>query len=182
MSDTTIGDDQQAAEAGTGQRPQIQVNAQYVKDLSFENPNAPQSLITSAEAPQIEVTVDVGARGMGEDRYEVELRVTAHAARGAERAFVVEVVYSGVFTLLNVAEDALQAVCLIECPRILFPFARRIIADCTRDGGFPPLLLEPIDFAALYLNSQQAEAASADGENGGENDTVGGTDGEAGDN
>jgi preprotein translocase subunit SecB len=166
MSDTTTGDEQQASEAAAAQRPQIQVNAQYVKDLSFENPNAPQSLISSAEAPQIEVTVDVGARGLGESRYEVELRVTAHAARGAERAFVVEVVYAGVFTLLNVTEDALQPICLIECPRILFPFARRIIADCTRDGGFPPLLLEPIDFAALYMSSQQGEAATGDGEAG----------------
>lgn len=157
MSDTSNGDGQQTPGTAADQRPQIQVNAQYVKDLSFENPNAPQSLMTNAEAPQIEVTVDVGARGLGESRYEVELRITAHAARGAERAFVVEVVYSGVFTLVNVAPDALQPVCLIECPRILFPFARRIIADCTRDGGFPPLLLEPIDFAALYMNSQQTE-------------------------
>ena len=164
MSDTSTGDEQRSAGSAADQRPQIQVNAQYVKDLSFENPNAPQSLLSSAEPPQIEVTVDVGARGLGENRYEVELRITAHATRGAERAFVVEVVYSGVFTLVNVSADSLQPICLIECPRILFPFARRIIADSTRDGGFPPLLLEPIDFAALYMSSQQNNAAETTAE------------------
>jgi preprotein translocase subunit SecB len=158
MSDTTTGGAPAGGQPGPGNRPQIQINAQYVKDLSFENPQAPHSLMRG-EAPQIEVSVDVGARNLAENQYEVELRITANAQHGEDRAFVTEVLYGGVFTLLNVEEQALQPVCLIECPRLLFPFARRIIADATRDGGFPPLLLEPIDFAALFINSQQQAAA-----------------------
>lgn len=140
------------------QAPQVQINAQYVKDLSFENPNAPQSLMTQAQSPQIQVSVDVGAQALGEDRYEVELRITANAERGEVKMFVVEVLYGGVFTLVNVEADDVKPVCLIECPRLLFPFARRVVADATRDGGFPPLLLEPIDFGAMYLNSPHNQA------------------------
>ena len=141
--------------------PQIQVNAQYVKDLSFENPNAPQILLQPGTGqPKIDVSVDVQARAGGENRYEVELRINASAVRADTKAFVVEVVYAGIFTLLNVPQEAIRLVCLIECPRLLFPFARRIIADCTRDGGFPPLMLEPIDFA-LLLRQQAARAQAA---------------------
>lgn len=166
MSDVGAGD---GAPQGAGPQaqaapPQIQILAQYVKDLSFENPNAPQSLTGGGEPPRIEVSVDVGARGAGQDRYEIELRITARAHRGETRAFVAEVLYAGLFALRNIPEDALRLVCLIECPRLIFPFARRILADATRDGGFPPLLLEPIDFAALYRQQEaraQAQGAEA---------------------
>jgi preprotein translocase subunit SecB len=140
---------------GADQAPRLQINAQYVKDLSFENPNAPQSLVQQAAPPQIQVGVDVGARGYGEGRFEIELKINAEAKHDDKTAFVCELVYAGVFTLHNVDEQVTRMVCLIECPRMLFPFARRIIADATRDGGFPPLLLDPIDFAQLYR--QQAE-------------------------
>ncbi|MDE0942497.1 MAG: protein-export chaperone SecB [Alphaproteobacteria bacterium] len=157
MTDTTAGDQNITADA-----PHVQVHAQYVKDLSFENPEAPHSLSNQSTPPKIEVSVDVGARGLSASQFEVELRITAHAERGDKKAFVVEVQYAGVFTLHNVDENNLKQVCLIECPRLLFPFARRIVADATRDGGFPPLLLEPIDFAALYIQSaERAEEASA---------------------
>ena len=163
MTDTSAGNAGPEA-ADANQMPQVQINAQYVKDLSFENPNAPQSLLASQDAPQIEVSVDVGARALGDNRFEVELRITAHAKRAEHQAFVVEVLYAGVFTLLNVPQETLRPVCLIECPRLLFPFARRIVADATRDGGYPPLLLEPIDFARLFMQqeqqAQQAQAAS----------------------
>ena len=155
MTDTTTGAQPTNVQPNA---PHIAVNAQYVKDLSFENPNAPQSLLAGGEAPKIEVSVDVQARALGENRYEVELRITASATRQGVRAFVAEVQYAGLFTLLNFDNDTLRAICLIECPRLLFPFARRIIADVTRDGGFPPLMLEPIDFVALYRSQLAAQA------------------------
>ncbi len=140
---------------------QFQVLAQYVRDLSFENPGAPASLSLSQQ-PKIDIGVDVQARRLPEDRYEVDLRIRANATDAEGKpAFVVELVYAGLFLLRNVPADALQPLCLIECPRVIFPFARRIIADMTRDGGFPPLLLDPIDFVALYrqhLARSQAQA------------------------
>jgi preprotein translocase subunit SecB len=159
MTDTSAGNgDTGSANGGDAQAPQININAQYVKDLSFENPGAPQSL-TGSGAPQIEVNIDVGAQAVGENQYEVHLRITATADRDDTRVFVAEVVYAGLFTIANATEDTLRPLMLIECPRFLFPFARRIIADATRDGGFPPLLLEPIDFAQLYQTAQAQEQA-----------------------
>ncbi len=145
--------------------PHIQVHAQYVKDLSFENPEAPHSLANQDGAPNIEVSVDVGARSLAPNQFEVELRITAHATQGEKKAFVVEVLYAGVFTMHNVPEQQLKEACLIEGPRLLFPFARRIVADATRDGGFPPLLLEPIDFVALYMQSANNAQGGQNGQN-----------------
>ena len=162
-----MGENEQTMGAdGPKQKPgvqsQIQVNAQYVKDLSFENPNAPQ-MLTSDKPPEIDVSVDVGARLMESSQFEVELRITVSAMVESKKAFVAEVMYGGVFTFVNIEDKAIKPVCLIECPRLLFPFARRIIADCIRDGGYPPLLLEPFDFGALYANSQSsAETAKTD--------------------
>ena len=151
--DTSVPD---AAAMDTMQdTPHVQVHAQYVKDMSFENPGAPDSLSKQGTAPNIDVSVDVGARSLGPSQFEVELRITAHAAQGEKKAFVIEVLYAGVFTLHNVDKDDLKQVCLIECPRLLFPFARRVVADATRDGGFRPLLLDPIDFAQLFLQSME---------------------------
>lgn len=155
MSDPTGGADTQEVKIPS-ENAHVQVHAQYVKDLSFENPDAPKSLANQTTSPNIEVSVDVGARNITASQFEVELRITADASNGDAKAFVVEVLYAGVFTLQNVAREKLKQVCLIECPRLLFPFARRIVADATRDGGFPPLLLEPIDFASLYLQSVEA--------------------------
>jgi preprotein translocase subunit SecB len=161
MTDTAAGNgDASSANGGQAQPPQLNVNAQYVKDLSFENPGAPQSL-ASGDAPQIEVNVDVGAQAMSDSQYEVHLRITAHANRDDSKVFVVEVVYAGIFTLTNATEESLRPLLLIECPRFLFPFARQIVADATRDGGFPPLLLEPIDFSQLYLTAQAEEQADS---------------------
>ena len=152
MSDPTGSADNQAVKTSS-ESPHVQVHAQYVKDLSFENPDAPNSLSNQSGPRNIEVSVDVGAHNLTGLQFEVELRITANAEYENTQAFVVEVLYAGVFTLHNVAQEKLKQICLIECPRLLFPFARRIVADATRDGGFPPLLLEPIDFASLYLNS-----------------------------
>jgi preprotein translocase subunit SecB len=152
MSENGKNPDQSAAVDGP---PGLSVNAQYVKDLSFENPNAPQVLTQAQGRPQIEVAVDVRARNLTQSSYEVAVRIAATAKQTETTVFVVELLYAGVFTLLNIPQDQVELVLLIECPRILFPFARRIVADATRDGGFPPLMLEPIDFLQLYQQQRQ---------------------------
>ena len=134
--------------------PQVAILTQYVKDLSFENPNAPASLQVQAQ-PRIDVNVGVNARKAADDVFEVELKISAKADVDGTASFMVELLYAGLFGLKNVPEEALEPFCIIEAPRILFPFARRIIADAVRDGGFPPLMLDPIDFGQLYLAQQQ---------------------------
>ncbi|MCC6918159.1 MAG: protein-export chaperone SecB [Alphaproteobacteria bacterium] len=147
--------------AAPGQAPQISILAQFVKDLSFENPGVAAQLPQSK--PQIQVQMDVQVRPLGAEQFEVALRAMIEAKAGEARAYVVELVYAGVFLLKNLPAEAQQPFLLIECPRILFPFARRIIADVTRDGGYQPLMLDPIDFASLYraqLERQRAAQAS----------------------
>lgn len=166
MSDTSAADANGASNGANGeaqQPPQIRILGQYIKDLSFENPNAPGGFAN--QQPQINVSVDVRVPGQQESDYEVELRLTADAKIEDNQVFLVELVYGAVFRLENIPEQGLQPVLLIECPRIIFPFARRIIADMTRDGGFPPLMIDPIDFAALYrqrLEQAQQQQAAAD--------------------
>jgi len=155
--------------------PQAGVLAQYVRDLSFENPNAPASLQSmSAAKPAIDVNVNVGARKVNDEVFEVELKISAKATakdeQGADQvSFVVELAYGALFGIRNVPEDQLKPFLLIQAPNLMFPFARRIVADASRDGGFPPLLLEPINFEALYRQqlAQEAQAApAADGADG----------------
>ena len=141
-----------------GGAPRIQIVAQYVKDLSFENPGAPQAM---TQRPQIELGVDIQARGLDKDVYEVELKLRVNA-KGAEdkSLFLMELAYAGLLQIVNVPEDVMQQVLLIEGPHMLFPYARRIISDVVRDGGMPPLMIEPIDFAGLFRArvAQQAQA------------------------
>ncbi|WP_262693404.1 protein-export chaperone SecB [Kordiimonas aquimaris] len=150
-----------------GEAPQAGVLAQYIKDLSFENPNAPGSLQNGGGAqPAIDVSVNVGVRKMNDEMYEVDLKISAKAENTGENgekqvAFVVELAYGTLFGVRNVAEEALRPFLLIQAPMLMFPFARRIIADATRDGGFPPLLLEPINFEALYRQQQAQEGGAA---------------------
>jgi preprotein translocase subunit SecB len=136
--------------------PRLSILTQYIKDLSFENPHAPAAIGQNAR-PEIQIGVEVQANQTGDGQYEVviELRVDARAAETS--LFVLELSYGGLFALANIPEESLQPLILIECPRLLFPFARRIIADCTRDGGFPPLMLDPIDFVALYRRRMQMQ-------------------------
>ncbi|MGF1473953.1 MAG: protein-export chaperone SecB [Geminicoccaceae bacterium] len=143
--------------------PRLSIVSQYVKDLSFENPQAPDGLQAQGARPEIQIRVDVRSQKLeNADRYEVVLELNVDAKAGDASAFVIELVYGGVFTLANIPDDSLQPLLLIECPRLLFPFARRIIADATRDGGFPPLMIDPIDFVTLYRRrGQQAQAAAA---------------------
>lgn len=132
------------------QQPQLQVNAQYIKDLSFEVPGAPAIYgELASQAPEISVRVDLGAEALQKNVFEVVLQLSVEAKIKDRTAFIAELSYGGVFTL-NLPEEHLQPVLLIECPRLLFPFARNIIADATRDGGFPPMMLQPIDFVSLY--------------------------------
>ncbi len=152
-----------AAESEPRAAPRLSVRARYIKDLSFENPNAPGSLRSEQNQPAINVDVDVDARALGNANHEVGLRITANATRGDTTLFVVELQYSGVFLIQNFPPERLESVCMIECPRIMFPFARRVIAETTRDGGFAPLLLDPINFAALYRQRRaEQEGTQAD--------------------
>ncbi|MBT8473312.1 MAG: protein-export chaperone SecB [Marinicaulis sp.] len=142
--------------------PTFVVMAQYLKDLSFESPHAPNSF-QSTTAPKIDVNVDVQGRTLGRDQYEVELSVQAKAARDAEAVFIVETSYAGVFEIKNLPRDQLEVAMLVECPRLLFPFMRQIVSDATRNGNFPPLMLEPIDFMGIYLRNREQGQASEGG-------------------
>jgi len=149
----------QAADAGAP--PPLVVNGQYIKDLSFEVPGAPGIFGEMAsKEPQISVNVEVLAKAAQENLFEVTLHIVAECKVGDSVAFVCELAYAGLFTI-NVPREHLQPILLIECPRLLFPFARNIIADATRDGAFPPLMLSPVDFAAMYRNriADTAQAA-----------------------
>lgn len=135
--------------------PVFRVLAQFTRDLSFENPRAPESLRVGGQ-PQIELGVEMHARGRTDGLFEVDLKLRVKASRENEVVFQVELLYGGLFEVGGLPDDQLEPVLLVEGPRFLFPFARRIIADATGEGGFPPFLLEPIDFGAVYL-SQRAQ-------------------------
>lgn len=141
---------------GGAPEPTLQMMGQYVKDLSFENPG----LGMAVQRPQIELNVDLQARQVNPpNQFEVMLKLRVSASDEQKPMFLLELAYGGMFLLNNVPPDSLQPILLIECPRILFPFARRIVADVVRDGGLPPLMIEPIDFVSLY-RSKMAEAAN----------------------
>jgi preprotein translocase subunit SecB len=160
MTDTDAAQDaQQNGQA----EPGIRILAQFIRDLSFENPRAPESLRAAGAAqPQIELGVEMNARARDDGLYEVDIKLSAQAGREDGTLFVVEILYGGLFQIGGVAQDDIEPVLLIECPRYLFPFARRIIADLSSEGGFPPFLLDPIDFAAVYA-ARKAEAGQTVG-------------------
>jgi preprotein translocase subunit SecB len=137
--------------------PGIRILAQFVRDFSFENPRAPDALRTGAAQPQIDLGVEMNARGRDDGLFEVDLKLSARAAREDGPLFVVELLYGGVFQITGVAAEDIEPVLLIECPRFLFPFARRIIADITAEGGYPPFMLDPIDFAGVYAARKAEE-------------------------
>ena len=142
--------------------PQLMVLAQYTKDLSFENPNAPGSLQQTAQ-PQINISVNVVTSPLSDTDIEVTLRLEGKAETAGSVMFNIELQYAGVFRIQNVPQEQVQPLVLIECPRLLFPFAREIIATSVRNGGFPPLMLDPIDFVSLYQQrlAQQAPETTA---------------------
>jgi preprotein translocase subunit SecB len=140
--------------------PQLAVLAQYVKDLSFENPHAPRSLTPTGQQPSINIQVNVEAAPMSDTDFEVTLRLEGKAESQGLVLYSFELVFSGVFRVSNVPADSLQPFVMIECPRLLFPFAREIVSTSVRNGGFPPLLLNPIDFVDLYRQRLAAQAPS----------------------
>ena len=142
--------------------PQVGVLAQYVKDLSFENPNAP-AVYQWQSQPQMDVQFNIGTQNAGQDIHEVALKIDITAKADEGTAFRIELLYAGLFALRNIPAEQLQPFLLAEAPRILFPFARKIIADAAIEGGFPPLRLDPIDFAGLYMQSAAQQAADASG-------------------
>lgn len=145
----------------TNLQPQVIINAQYVKDLSFESPRSPLSLVNIKTAPKIDLSVDINVQKSTESEYEVTLKINAKATSEEESLFVVELQYSGLFSLTNIPDDAQkEQILLIYCPSLIFPFARRVVADVTRDGGFQPLMINPIDFASLYAQQKKQEVAN----------------------
>ena len=146
---------------GNGSPPQLNVLAQYTKDLSFENPNAPASLAPQSQPPQINIQINVGANNIAENEYEVALSIEGKAESAGKVLFSFELNYAGVFRIVNVPQENLHPLVMIECPRLLFPFAREIIATSVRDGGFPPLMLDPVDFVGLYRQNMERQAAAA---------------------
>src|SRR5215467_5967357 len=147
--------------AAPGEAQQLIINAQYVKDLSFENPRAPQSLIQPTTQPSVDINVDVKAQNLAPDVFEVILTINATARAQDEPVFLVELAYGTIVTVKNTPPEMLAPLILIETPRIVFPFARAIIANATRDGGFPPLMINPIDFAELLRRQQTAAQTAA---------------------
>jgi preprotein translocase subunit SecB len=150
-------------EAPAPEQPGIRILAQYIRDLSFESPHAPDSLRAGPTPPQIELGVELNARGRNDGLFEVELKLTAHAGRDGQAVFHIELLYAGLFQIVGVSDGDLEPVLMIECPRYLFPFARRLIADLTAEGGFPPFMLEPIDFAGIYASRRAASQSQPAG-------------------
>ena len=140
---------------GADTAPAVGMLSQYVKDLSFENPNAP-AIYSNQAAPQVEVQFNINSAQVGEDVFEVVLKIEVKAQADTQVSFLVDLSYAGLFALRNIPMEQIEPFVLGEAPRILFPFARRVLADAVRDGGFAPLLLEPIDFHGLYLQRNLA--------------------------
>jgi preprotein translocase subunit SecB len=151
--------------------PALNALAQYCKDFSFENPNAPRSLQPQQQGPQINLQVNVNAKQLDQADFEVDLTLEGDAKIGEEVLFAFELTYSGVFRVQNIPQDQLHPVIMIECPRLLFPFARQMVAEAVRNGGFPPLYIDPIDFVNLY-RQRSAEMQAAQGAGGGASPTV----------
>jgi len=166
MTMPTNGGQAAGGQAAGGQQAapaQLNVLAQYVKDLSFENPNAPRSLQPSQQQPAINIQINVGAKPLAENDVEVELKIEGKAEAAGSILFQFEVLYAGVFRLQNIPQQDLHPIMMIECPRLLFPFAREIISNAVMNAGFPPLRIDPVDFVGLYrqrmteLQAQQAQ-------------------------
>jgi preprotein translocase subunit SecB len=158
MADEITQDEPMANGADTA--PAIGLITQYVKDLSFENPNAP-AVYQWQEQPNMDVQFNIGAEKIADDVHEVALKIEVKAICAEGTAFAVDMVYAGLFGMRNIPEEQIQPFLLAEAPRLMFPFARRVLADSVRDGGFPPLLLDPIDFAGLYMQQAQARLQQA---------------------
>jgi len=162
MAETNTGNGGNAnPPAAQGQQVQVRVMAQYIKDLSFESPNIHKLLDGPGEAPNLRVEVNVNASKVNANAFESVINFKADASNKAGTIYDLELAYAGMFQVENLPEPALAPFLLIECPTLLFPFVRRLVADLTREGGFPPLMLDPINFANLFARRQQERAAQA---------------------
>ena len=150
-----------AATETNGASPSLNILAQYVKDFSFENPGAPRSLQARDKAPAINISVNVNANPLAESDFDVLLSLNAEAKDGDKVLFNAELAYGGVFRVTGFPQEHMLPVLFIECPRLLFPFARQIISDATRNGGFPPLMIDPIDFAQMFTQRMAEEQVKA---------------------
>jgi preprotein translocase subunit SecB len=151
------------APATMGPQPHLNVLGQYIKDFSFENPNAPRSLTPTQLQPQINIQINVSVQQLAETDYEVSLKLEGKADSSDSVLFAFDLTFAGVFRVQNIPQPQVQPLIMIECPRLLFPFAREIVATAVRNGGFPPLLLDPVDFVALYqqrMAQMQAQPAA----------------------
>lgn len=152
------------ADLAAGEQPQLNVLAQYVKDLSFENPNAPGSLMQQQQQPAINIQINVNATPLSDSDIEVVLKLEGQADQDGKVLFAFDLTYAGIFRIQGVPQESLHPVVMIECPRLLFPFAREIIAAAVRNGGYPPLMLDPVDFVGLYRQRMgEMEAQSGSG-------------------
>ena len=153
-----------AGDAAAQNAPQLSVLGQYVKDLSFENPAAPN--INPNVQPQLSLNLSVLVAGLGPNDYEVTLRIHSEAKAESKPVFILELDYAAVFRLLNIPQEAVHPTLHVECPRIIFPFARRLVADLTKEGGLPPLYVDPVDFGQLYMaqmrRAQEQQAAQGE--------------------
>ncbi|WP_137150479.1 protein-export chaperone SecB [Devosia sp. FKR38] len=162
-----MSDETQGEASAQANMPSMNMVGQYIRDLSFENPGAPASIMTGGGNPAFNVSISVAVKKQADDIYAVELTLNAKANREQAILFNVELIYGGVFRLKNVPEATLSQLLMIECPRLIFPFARQVLASVTQQGGFPPLMMEPVDFAAIYrqnlakLAAQQGAAQPA---------------------
>jgi preprotein translocase subunit SecB len=150
--------EQNASGAPAANAARFSVLTQFTKDFSFENPNAPRTLAPQSQAPRINLQVNVNARQLSPTDFEVSLLLEGGAGEGADSLFKFELNYAGIFRLENIPNDQIQPLIMIEGPRILFPFARQIVAEAVRGGGYPPLYVDPIDFQALYMQRVAAQA------------------------
>jgi preprotein translocase subunit SecB len=159
-TNSTAGAGEQKAE-----QPRLMMHSQFLQDMSFENPKGASAFTKGEQHPQVKLNMHVDSRKLGETTYEVALKITGDASKDDERAFLVEIDYRGVFSITNADDNVAQPMLMIEGPRMLFPFARRIIADAVRDGGFPPLMLEPVDFLSVYRQRvAQVQAGAGEAE------------------
>ena len=149
------------ADAANQAAPSLNVLAQYVKDLSFENPNAPRSLQQQPQQPKINIQINVNAKPLAEHDFEVELKIEGRAEVANALLFSFDLLYAGIFKIQNVPQENVHAIVMIECPRLLFPFAREIIANAVRNGGFPPLMIDPVDFVSLYRQRMEQQPPAA---------------------
>ena len=145
--------DDAAASANCQQPPSFNLIGQYIRDMSFENPGAPGSIMLGGPNPNFQVGINVGVKKQADDIYAVEITLNAKAEREKNVLFNVELIYGGVFRMKNIPENQLAPLLLVECPRLIFPFARQVLATITQQGGFPPLMMEPVDFNAIYLQN-----------------------------